>query len=127
MKTEKTYTQEFISALAHFETAFKALSKSYDSLSGDGNEATSTNYPFSLSFDEQTIKVINWANGINDQYENEVLQERSNQLKDFKLWIKSDNVFKIDNDHYKTQCTQYCKTFSFSELFDYFEREYLKN
>ena len=41
----------------------------------------------------------------------------------FLNWIDSDNVIKTETE-YKTQCSQYRKSFTFSSLYRYFVKEY---
>jgi hypothetical protein len=43
---------------------------------------------------------------------------------EFKNWLKSDNVIKVNTDGYKTQCTLYVPTFNLKELKKYFKKEY---
>lgn len=45
----------------------------------------------------------------------------------FEIWRDSDNVVKVGEDAYKTQCSQYCKSFSEQELKKYFIKEYGEN
>lgn len=44
-------------------------------------------------------------------------------MEDFKEWLNSDNVIKT-KEGYRTQCTQYSKTFTLEQLLTYFDREY---
>ena len=43
----------------------------------------------------------------------------------FNQWIKSDNVFKKNENEYYTQCTQYNRAFNLMELKNYYKTEYL--
>jgi len=42
----------------------------------------------------------------------------------FKEWVESDNVVKIGENLYRTQCTLYSKAFTFEELKQYWKNEY---
>jgi hypothetical protein len=46
-------------------------------------------------------------------------------MEEFKEWIESDNVVKVNDNEYRTQCTLYRKGFTYDGLFAYFKREYL--
>jgi hypothetical protein len=45
--------------------------------------------------------------------------------KDFIDWINSDNVVKLDENTYVTQCNLYRIKFDIDSLFAYFKKEYL--
>ena len=45
----------------------------------------------------------------------------------FEIWRDSDNVVKTSENGYKTQCSQYGKEFTESELKAYFIKEYCYN
>lgn len=44
--------------------------------------------------------------------------------KRFRKWFASDNVVRIGDNLYRTQCTLYSKAFTFEELQQYFKKEY---
>lgn len=46
---------------------------------------------------------------------------------EFKQFVISDNVIKIAKNGYKTQCSQYTKTFTINELFAYYKFNYFNN
>lgn len=45
-------------------------------------------------------------------------------INTFNSWLKSDNVVKVSDDVYRTQCTLYRKRFTLAELKAYYKREY---
>ncbi len=44
-------------------------------------------------------------------------------MEDYNIWKNSDNVVEVENG-FKTQCSQYSKTFTELELQEYFLKEY---
>ncbi|HEY6143693.1 MAG TPA: hypothetical protein VIV55_09815 [Flavobacterium sp.] len=70
------------------------------------NEFSELEYEFEKFFDDLIVEA--------EEYEFERFDE----------WLNSDNVFKSGEDEYKTQCTQYKKSFSYDELLEYFLKEY---
>jgi hypothetical protein len=49
------------------------------------------------------------------------------RLNSFLEWKHSDNVSKMNNGIYTTQCSQYKKGFTAQELYNYFMKEYASN
>ena len=45
--------------------------------------------------------------------------------QEFIEWVNSDNVVEF-NGIYRTQCSQYRIPMTYSELFEYFTKEYLE-
>lgn len=45
-------------------------------------------------------------------------------FKTFKQWRDSDNVVEVVGGKFKTQCSQYSKAFTHSELYNYYIKEY---
>jgi len=42
----------------------------------------------------------------------------------FVTWLNSDNVIKVNSNHYRCQCIQYKKAFTLKQIYIYWNSEY---
>jgi len=61
---------------------------------------------------------------VNEEFNFKLINKGIENLKNFDKWIYSDNCINVPNGKIKTQCTQYSKEFTYSELFKYYLKEY---